>query len=84
MRNMADRSIIVCGISYGTINRYILEVEQNLEKSKLSFNWTIDKAAAKNLGSVKLPSYKISFTGISNSAELALKKFRKLIFRGGG
>ncbi len=79
-----DRLITVSGISYNTIKYYILEIEQVVNCNKRTFDWTIDKAATKSLGSVELPSYKIRFTGVPNSVEAAYKKFRQLIFRGGG
>ena len=79
-----DRSITVSGISYNTIKRYILDIEQDLEYGKYTFNWTIDKVTTRSLGSINLFSYKISFAGTSSLAGKAFKKFRQLIFRGGG
>lgn len=79
-----DRLITVSGISYNTIKCYVLEIKQATNCKKHTFDWTIDKATTKSLGSVELPSYKIRFTGASNSVEPAYKKFRQLIFRGGG
>ncbi len=81
---MTNRLITVNGISYNTIKCYILEIEQVANCNKHTFDWTIDKAATKSLGSVELPSYKIRFTGMPSSVEPAYKKFRQLIFRGGG